>query len=709
MNDFGITLAWLAVQVALLMAPALALNLWASRRGPAAGASVAATALILVLALSVATWFVGRAREAVSSPALPPASSLTAVPTTQPRTGEALSVAAPSSDAGWRFDRLPLTWRLLERGVAEPVARCRPWGAALAGFVLAGMGLGLLRLALGLGAVSLCRRRGRSVDDPEIVALRDELARALAIVRRVELREIDDLPGPATAGWLRPTILLPADWKSWSVDERRAVLAHELAHIAGGDYATGLLARLALAIHFYHPMVRMAVGKLGLQQEQAADALAARLAGGTDRYLAALSRLALMQDGRSPAWAARGFLAGRGTLIRRIAMLREQTGTRAFETSSRLPSFLSAGLLAALAIGVGSLRGPVLAEETAHLGEPALAFPYLNANHCGLVSIRPAAAVHRMGADIVLRFATAVLDLGPQLSIDYVAKELGVNANVPGFLKPGFGDVESVTFGFGFGHGSNAERKDLHSIFFSGLCVRMTAPFDWLAFVRQWGGELTEVHEGSRTYYRITAPWTPSKRPLPCVLLVDERTAIFDEEPPLIAAIRGESKPPALFASPDWQDASRGLFAVAIGNEDGKFLKQYDLGPDVHREDDQIAMALFRGVDRWLLSVTDADTLSISASAACRNEVVNEVVAAAMEKLLVGGRDAVAKAEAVTPIRGEDDLFIHIGKAVLPKLRIDRDNHLLKIETHDVGTVAEAAAFITNLMANAQPRPASKP
>ena len=38
MNDLGLTLAWLAVQVTILLAPALALNALASRRGPAAGA-----------------------------------------------------------------------------------------------------------------------------------------------------------------------------------------------------------------------------------------------------------------------------------------------------------------------------------------------------------------------------------------------------------------------------------------------------------------------------------------------------------------------------------------------------------------------------------------------------------------------------------------------------------------------------------------------
>jgi hypothetical protein len=53
MNDLGLTLLWLAVQVSILLLPALAINALTSRRGPAAGAWVGALSLGLVLALNV--------------------------------------------------------------------------------------------------------------------------------------------------------------------------------------------------------------------------------------------------------------------------------------------------------------------------------------------------------------------------------------------------------------------------------------------------------------------------------------------------------------------------------------------------------------------------------------------------------------------------------------------------------------------------------
>src|SRR5262249_17955589 len=126
----------------------------------------------------------------------------------------------------------------------------------------------------------------------------------------------------------------------------------------------GLLARLALAFNGYHPMVRWMAGQLRLQQELAADAIGARHAGGRVGYLVALSRLALRQDGRSPCWPARAFLPARGTLIRRITMLRDEprTGTidRPWPRACRLATTLS--LFGVTAV-VMTLRGPARGGE----------------------------------------------------------------------------------------------------------------------------------------------------------------------------------------------------------------------------------------------------------------------------------------------------------------------------------------------------------
>ena len=108
-----------------------------------------------------------------------------------------------------------------------------------------------------------------------------EILRAeMNCLKHVEVRTSADLATPATIGWKRLLILLPEDWRTWTDDERRAVLAHELAHVCRGDFFTGLLAQLSLALQFYHPLAHWLAARLRLEQELAADAWSARLSGG---------------------------------------------------------------------------------------------------------------------------------------------------------------------------------------------------------------------------------------------------------------------------------------------------------------------------------------------------------------------------------------------------------------------------------------------
>jgi GWxTD domain-containing protein len=74
-----------------------------------------------------------------------------------------------------------------------------------------------------------------------------------------------------TAGFLRPVILLPESSCEWSADTRLAVLAHEEAHIARGDWAIALVARINRAFFFFHPLAWWLERKLASLAEQACD------------------------------------------------------------------------------------------------------------------------------------------------------------------------------------------------------------------------------------------------------------------------------------------------------------------------------------------------------------------------------------------------------------------------------------------------------
>jgi hypothetical protein len=305
--------------------------------------------------------------------------------------------------------------------------------------VLLGAGTSLARLLWGLAVVWHYRRVCRPVTDAGLCAVLEELRNELGVRPRVGLRVLDGLGSPATVGWRRPLVLLPADWPTWTDAERRGVLAHELAHVRRGDYATALLAHLAVALHAYHPLVRVLARHLHAAQELAADAVAARSAGDSGSYVRTLCRLALRQDDRALRFAApaRTLLAARVSLLRRIGMLRN--GVLTMESIPNRPRrFAGGAALAALGLAVAGLRGPASAEdkaeaptkEAATQGSPASdhMHRYLRPGAAGAWSVRPAAALRYPSTRLHAAKITAVVgDLLKQSSLFQGKDGLGVS------------------------------------------------------------------------------------------------------------------------------------------------------------------------------------------------------------------------------------------------------------------------------------------
>lgn len=701
MNDLGLTLAWLAVQVALVLGPALVLQALASRRGPAPGAWVAAWSLGLVVAL-LPSAFLPKGQRGVeeTAPRRERVEPTDHSGTMTGRAGDTTSAAEPArvpAGAGLDVDVFRRAWARLERGAAVPAAQCRPWGSVLGALALAGMGAGLLHLAFGLWAVDLCQRRGRAVDDPEMTGLLDGLRGAMGQRRAVALYEVADLTTPATAGWWRPLILLPEDWRSWDDSERRAVLAHELAHVVRGDYAACLVARLALALNSYHPLVRWMAGQLQMEQELAADALGARYAGGRASYLVALSRLALKQDGRSPSWPARAFLPRRGALIRRIRMLRDENQTVANDRSwSKARRLVTALGLFGLTAAVGTLRGPALADEkvdtptpAANAAAPAPSGPlYLREGKDGVVVFRPAALFRHQGMAALLPF---VSEIGG-VDLTHLAKDLKVDTARPGFINLDCRDIEWVTVGLGFGRNKDPKNGDMHSIMLGSPVVRTLKPFDWLAFLRQWRLEPEEVRVEKGVYYKLKGPVAALIGPKPSgVYLPDDRTIVLDEEQAIRKLVGEPPATPAYLQNEDWEKASRGLVAVAVKNQNGEFAKHYDLG----RPDDALVLSVFKDVERWIFSVDDADAIALNAVAACRGADAGEAVIRAIASLRKLGETALEQTDPKARAGGSEQIEYRMSKAFLENLTVERLGNAVRVHTDRFGTLADYATLAT--------------
>jgi beta-lactamase regulating signal transducer with metallopeptidase domain len=236
------------------------------------------------------------------------------------------------------FDADSATTSLMPLALAVPLASATDVPVALAGARLAlweqalqsrlplvmllwsaGAGALALRMLLGLLWVRRLSHPANCRPDPAWQGSVQQLAERFGINRPVRLGLVEDVPGPLTAGWWRPVILLPASLASgMPVHLLEALLAHELAHIRRHDYLVNLVQSAIEVVLFYHPAVWWLSKRIRLEREQVADDLAAGVLGEPRRLALALSELDRFQLSTTPqlAHAAHG-----GNLMNRIKRL----------------------------------------------------------------------------------------------------------------------------------------------------------------------------------------------------------------------------------------------------------------------------------------------------------------------------------------------------------------------------------------------------
>jgi beta-lactamase regulating signal transducer with metallopeptidase domain len=246
-------------------------------------------------------------------------------------------------------------------------ATSEPWWLVFVVGAWVAAGLGLLRLVAGLVCLWRFRRLSQAINDPAVEETVRELSRQCSLQSTASVRESPNLGVAAVAGWLQPLILLPATWRAWTADERRAVLAHELAHVKRRHFPAWLLCQLPLVAHYYHPLVHWLARRLRLEQEIAADRLAAQLFGERRRYAIALASIALNTTPPRGPFVSVGLFMSRPFLMRRIAMLRQ--GTESDLRDSRKSRACLLLLLAIAAVAVAGLRSS-RAQDAEPVAEP---------------------------------------------------------------------------------------------------------------------------------------------------------------------------------------------------------------------------------------------------------------------------------------------------------------------------------------------------
>lgn len=172
----------------------------------------------------------------------------------------------------------------------------------------------------------------------------------------IRIRRWEGLPGPVAFGVLRPAVAVPLDFEArFSRQEREAMLAHELGHLAGRDPAWFLLMDLLCALGWWHPALWWARRGLRAASEQVADEGSGLIPGGRIALAEALVRL-----GRTLTVGGGVGVGGSGRrseLARRVEELLKSPGaapqvTPTWRVAVRLAVGFAALGLALLPVGV---------------------------------------------------------------------------------------------------------------------------------------------------------------------------------------------------------------------------------------------------------------------------------------------------------------------------------------------------------------------
>jgi TonB family protein len=244
-----------------------------------------------------------------------------------------LTIGVPASQASESTDLIP---------AAPPVAQTAPtitslpiratesapwslpsWMTIFRTVWLAGAFLLLAQLAVDLRRLYRIRRDGLPWWKGR------ELMRSLAgecgVRRKVDVLLHEGISGPLTCGIWRPAILLPDEACEWNEADLRRALVHELEHVRRGDWAIQLAARATCILYWFHPLVWVALRRLSLEAERAADDAVVRSAEHTE-YAEQLVLLAGRLS-KAQVQAALG-MANRSDLSARVSAILDESQRR---------------------------------------------------------------------------------------------------------------------------------------------------------------------------------------------------------------------------------------------------------------------------------------------------------------------------------------------------------------------------------------------
>ena len=263
-----------------------------------------------------------------------------------------LVVSAPLMDAApVQPAQLPVTPVTdappLPDAIAYQEPASEPWWPLLYGVPVALLLIVTLLAVLRLLAL---RTKASVLVEPSWLSALAHAQRRMDFKHGTALLTSSELKSPISWGLFRPVILLNEEALT-ATGEAEAIIAHELAHVRGLDWAKLLLGRVATALFWFNPLVWVLAREAHqLREETADDAVLAANVAGVDyaQLLVGVAR----HDCKGLLLGAHGVAPGKGSLTRRVQRVLDGT-------LPRTP--MGKGFAAGLSLGVVATAAPLAA------------------------------------------------------------------------------------------------------------------------------------------------------------------------------------------------------------------------------------------------------------------------------------------------------------------------------------------------------------
>lgn len=177
-------------------------------------------------------------------------------------------------------------WNLLPVGLKEPVAgqissvinmiqlpsaTVFASGVSIMAIVqmvwIGGILWNLLRVLIGQIATRRMIRAGIPIEDDTLA----DLAQSVGVEAPVKLLRSSRTAAPFTFGLMRPVIVVPDRFVSWTGSQRSMVLLHELAHIARKDASVHTLLMVLNSVYWFNPVVWLVLSRIRQLSEETCD------------------------------------------------------------------------------------------------------------------------------------------------------------------------------------------------------------------------------------------------------------------------------------------------------------------------------------------------------------------------------------------------------------------------------------------------------